>query len=163
MRNNWTISRGLRLTWRSRTGCMGCRRSRSTSRSKIVSLLLSMLETWFLCLTPDFWLWEIIWDHFKKPQIVLKSRMECRSCKRSRTASRSKFISSLLNMQGQSEASGNGPKWFPIPKNMGLDTRIKCLAPSHTKLGFSTLKWSLTSYSPFITFLTFRSIWGFWK
>ena len=35
---------------------------------------------------------------------------------------------------GQSEASGNGPKLFPIPKNLGLDTNIKSLACLEAKL-----------------------------
>ena len=35
---------------------------------------------------------------------------------------------------GQSEASGNGPKWFPIPKNQGLDTKIMSLACSEAEL-----------------------------
>ena len=53
------------------------------------------------------------------------------------------------------------PKWFPIPKNLGLDTKIKSLAISKPKLWpLYCMKWSLTSFS---LFLTFGSIWGFWK
>ena len=37
-----------------------------------VTLLLSMLETWFWCQTSGFWVWRIIWDHFQEPQTYLK-------------------------------------------------------------------------------------------
>ena len=50
---------------------MGCRRSRTTSRRKFLTLVLDMLETWFWCQTPCFWVWGIIWDHLQKPQIDL--------------------------------------------------------------------------------------------
>ena len=35
---------------------------------------------------------------------------------------------------GQSEGSQNGPKWFPIPKNMGFKKNPKSLACSEVKL-----------------------------
>ena len=35
---------------------------------------------------------------------------------------------------GKSEASGNGPKWFPIHKNLGVHTKIKSLACSEVEL-----------------------------
>ena len=52
------------------------------------------------------------------------------------------------------------PKWFPIPKNMGFDTKIKSLACSEPKLRFHSSKLSAASYSPSTLFLTFRSISG---
>ena len=54
-------------------------------------------------------------------------------------------------------------KWFLIPQNMGLDTKFVSLALSRVKLEIHSLKWSLTSYSPFSPFWTSRSIWGFWQ
>ena len=45
-----------------------------SSLTKSVTLLLDMLETWFWCQTPGFWVWGIIWDHFQKPQIDLKAK-----------------------------------------------------------------------------------------
>ena len=36
--------------------------------AKLVTLVLSMIETWFWCLSPDFGAWEIHWDHFQTPQ-----------------------------------------------------------------------------------------------
>ena len=68
-----TIFRSLSLTWKSWTGWMGCRRSRSTSRSEILSQLLRMLETWFCWQNQCFGAWGIIWDYFQKPQIDLKA------------------------------------------------------------------------------------------
>ena len=50
-----TIFRSIRSTWRPWTGWRGWRRSRSTSRSEILSQLLSMLETWFWCPNKCFW------------------------------------------------------------------------------------------------------------
>ena len=53
-----------------------------------------------------------------------------------------------------------------ITQNMGFDTRaisIECSEADNTKLEFHFLKSSLTSYSPSTLFLTFWSIWGFWK
>ena len=35
---------------------------------------------------------------------------------------------------GQSEVSENGPNGFPMPKNLGIDTKIKSLAGSEQKL-----------------------------
>ena len=35
---------------------------------------------------------------------------------------------------GPSESSGNGPKWFAIPKNLVLDTKIKSLCCSEAEL-----------------------------
>ena len=62
-----TIFRSLRSTWRPRTGWRGCRRSRSTSRSEILTQLLSIIETWFWWQNQCFGIWGIIWDHFQKP------------------------------------------------------------------------------------------------
>ena len=44
----------------------------------------------------------------------------------------------------QSDASENGPKWFPIPQNR---TRTMFLACSEAELEFHFLKYFLTSYS----------------
>ena len=37
---------------------------------------------------------------------------------------------------GQSEVSENGPNGFPMPENLGMDTKIKSLARSKPKLHF---------------------------
>ena len=37
-----------------------------------VTQLLSMLETWFWCQNPCFWVWAIIWDHFQRPHVDLE-------------------------------------------------------------------------------------------
>ena len=51
----------------------------------------------------------------------------------------------------------NGSKWFPIPQNIGFDTRTMYLACSEAvllpKLEFHFLKSFLTSYSPSTPFL----------
>ena len=62
---------------------------------------------------------------------------------------------------GQSEVSENDLKWFPMPKNIHLDTRTMFLACSEAELEFHSLKCFLTSYSPSTLFMAFRSIWGF--
>ena len=67
-----TIYVRLRSIWRSKTGWRGCRKPWTTSRSEIVTLVLSMLETWFWCQIPYFWVKGIIWDHFQEPQLNLK-------------------------------------------------------------------------------------------
>ena len=64
---------------------------------------------------------------------------------------------------GQLGGPENSLKWFLIPKNMMLDTKIKSLAWSEAELLNYSLKWSLTSYRHYFSFLMFRSIWGFWK
>ena len=68
---------------------------------------------------------------------------------------------------GHFEASENGPKWFPIPQNIGFDTRTMSLACSKVglvpKLEFHSLKSFLTSYSPSTQFLAFTLTWSFWK
>ena len=64
---------------------------------------------------------------------------------------------------GRSEASENGPKWFPISQNIGFVTRTMSLASSEAELEFHFLKYFLTSFSPSTQFLASRSIWGFWK
>ena len=67
MRNHLEpISESPRSTWRPWTGWRGCRRSRSTSRSEILSQLLSMLETWFWWQNQCFGAWGIIWNQFQK-------------------------------------------------------------------------------------------------
>ena len=42
--------------------------------AKLVSMVLSMLETCFWCLSPGCWAWEIDWDHFRPPQIGQSGR-----------------------------------------------------------------------------------------
>ena len=39
--------------------------------AEIVTWVQSMLQTWFWCLSPCFWTWEIYLDHFQTPQINL--------------------------------------------------------------------------------------------
>ena len=41
---------------------------------KFVTLVVSMLETCFWCLSPGFWVWEIHWDRFQTPQIDLSGQ-----------------------------------------------------------------------------------------
>ena len=60
---------------------------------------------------------------------------------------------------GWSEADESGPKWFPIPKNIGIDTKNK----SPAWVTISLLEVVFGSYSPSTLFLTFRWVWGFWK
>ena len=33
----------------------------------------------------------------------------------------------VLDLLDRADAHENGPTWFPMPKNMGFDTKIKCL------------------------------------
>ena len=42
--------------------------------AKFVTLVLRMLETWFWCLSPGFGVWEILCDHFQKPQNDLRGQ-----------------------------------------------------------------------------------------
>ena len=60
----------------------------------------------------------------------------------------------------QSDASENGPKWFPIPQNR---TRTMSLSCSEAEIEFHSLKCFLSSYRPSTLFMAFRSIWGFLK
>ena len=73
----------------------------------------------------------------------------------------------ILDIWHLHEVPENCPKGFPITQNMGFDTRTMTMAHSEAKLlpqlQFHFLKSSLTSYSPFTLFLTFRSIWCSWK
>ena len=64
---------------------------------------------------------------------------------------------------GRSGASENSPKWFPIPKNLGSDTKMKSLSCREEKLQIYFLKWTLTSYSTYMLFLAIWSIWGYHK
>ena len=70
----------------------------------------------------------------------------------------------LKSVKNGPVGSTDGLQCFPITQNMGFDTRTMSVACSEAelflKLGFHFWKSSLTSYSPFILFLTFRSIWG---
>ena len=43
--------------------------------AKLITLVLIMRETWFWCLSPGFWAWEIHWDHFQTPQIGLTGQI----------------------------------------------------------------------------------------
>ena len=51
----------------------------------------------------------------------------------------------LFSTSSRSEAHENGPKGFPIPKNLGFDIKIKSLACSEPKLQYHSLKSSLAS------------------
>ena len=62
---------------------------------------------------------------------------------------------------GQSGVSENGPKWFPMPKNLGIDTRIKSLALPRQKLQFlAILGGFLATPRHFFQFLVAKTI--FW-
>ena len=54
---------------------------------------------------------------------------------------------------GQSGASENGPKGFPMSQNLGMDTRIKSLALSKPKLHFVAILGFLGA--PLVFFLIF--------
>ena len=43
---------------------------------KSVTFVLGKLENLFWCLSPGFWAWEIHWDHFQTPQIVLSGQID---------------------------------------------------------------------------------------
>ena len=62
---------------------------------------------------------------------------------------------------GQSEVSGNDPNGFPMPKNLGIDTKIKSVACSEPKLQF----WPIQTWPKFPKwpFWPLSSIWGVWK
>ena len=48
----------------------------------------------------------------------------------------------------QSEAPENGPKLFSIPKNLGLDTKLKCLAWPEAKLQYMQILALYTHFQP---------------
>ena len=68
----------------------------------------------------------------------------------------------VLDLQINPRLTKNGPKWFPMPQNIGFDTKINSTACSEARLHLllHSLKLSLASYSPSNMF---RSIWGSWK
>ena len=105
-----------------------------------------------------FW----VWDHFQKHQISLEVRNDFTSWSPPWPPTAPPTCSWP---SGRSKTSENGSKSFPIPQNIGFDTRTMYLACSEAellpKLEFHFLKSSLTSYSPSTLFLTFWSIWGF--
>ena len=46
-----------------------------TYLAKFVTFVLNTLETWFWCLYPAFWAWEIHWDQFQTPWIGLSDQI----------------------------------------------------------------------------------------
>ena len=69
-----TIFVSLRLIWRPRNGWRGCRRPRTSSRSEIINLNLTLD---FGVKPHVFWhgeSWGIMWDHFREPQLDLKGQ-----------------------------------------------------------------------------------------
>ena len=64
---------------------------------------------------------------------------------------------------GQSEVSANGPNGFPMPKNLGIDTKIKSLACSEPKLQFRHFYLPLTGWNgnkwPFWPLRLIRGVW----
>ena len=66
-------------------------------RAYIVTFFLVMLDTWFWCLTPGFWVWKILWDHFPEPQIDLKVKNRVVGCKRPRTTTRGEIATLAPN------------------------------------------------------------------
>ena len=85
-----TIFRGPRLTWRSRTACTGCRRSRTSSWSNSASEQARDL----IFFKPQvFGYGESFGTILRGPRLTWRSRTACMGCRRSRTASWSNFTS----------------------------------------------------------------------
>ena len=72
-----------------------------------------------------------------------------------------------FGQSGQSKLSENSPNEFPIPKNLGIDTKIKSVACSEPKLQIWPFYLMATNPKTAITpkwmFWPLRSIWGVWK
>ena len=65
---------------------------------------------------------------------------------------------------GQSGVSENGPNGFPVPKNLGIDTKIKSLRCSEHKLLFMPFYLTFTGQNGHKwAFWPLRSIWDVWK
>ena len=103
---SWDNSRGLRLARRSRTCCTGCRRTRSTPWSKLLTQLLSMLETWVWCRTSGFRasgsFGTISWG----PRLTCRLWTHCMSSRRS------------LNSLRSNSASGYTETLFPVESHV---------------------------------------------
>ena len=111
----------LRSIWRSKTGWRGCRKPRTTSRSEVVTLVLSMLETWFWCQVPYSW---SIGNHLG-PFLWASAQ----SCRRPRTTSWSGDNYNEWKCNFGSESAGylifgSKPKfflpWFGKIRKLGL-------------------------------------------
>ena len=77
-----TIFRTLRLTWRSRTACTGCRRSRMSSRSNSASERARDL----IFFRPQvFGYGESFGTILRGTRLTWRSRTACTGCRRSRT------------------------------------------------------------------------------
>ena len=101
-----TISWGPRLTWRLRTHWKCCRRFRSTPWSKLLTQLLSMLETWVWCRTSGFRasgsFGTISWG----PRLTCRLWTHCMSSRRS------------LNSLRSNSASGYTETLFPVESHV---------------------------------------------
>ena len=111
----------LRSIWRSKTGWRGCKKPRTTSRSEVVTLVLSMLETWFWCQVPYSW---SIGNHLG-PFLWASAQ----SCRRPRTTSWSGDNYNEWKCNFGSESAGylifgSKPKfflpWFGKIRKLGL-------------------------------------------
>ena len=85
-----TIFRGPRLTWRSRTACTGCRRSRRTSGSNSASMQARDL---ILFKPQVFGYGKSFRTIFRTLRLTWRSRTACTGCRRSRMSSRSNLAS----------------------------------------------------------------------
>ena len=61
----------------------------------IVTLFLAMLDNWFWCLTPGFW----VLDIYMMLRSIWRSKTGWRGCKRLRTTSRSEMVTLFLNSE----------------------------------------------------------------
>ena len=66
-------------------------------------------------------------------------------------------------LSDRSEDYENGPKWFPLPKNLGLDTKIKCLAWTEAKLRWSDSSGKTLCSSTKLGFRFWRPVDTFFK
>ena len=84
-----------------------------------------------------FWKWSQMIPHTQKPGVLKKNQIS--SLHRSWVTPRGRPWPPTARTgcscpSGPSEASGNGPKWFAIPKNLGVAIKIKSLACSKVEL-----------------------------
>ena len=90
-----TIFVSLRSVWRPRTGWMGCRRPRTSSRSEIITLVLRLN---FGVTHHVFWHGESYGTIFVSHRSIWSSRTGWRGCRMPRTSSRSEITTLVLKV-----------------------------------------------------------------
>ena len=105
-----------------------------------------------------FWKWSQMISHTQKHGVRHQNQVSSSITSKVRTLHLEVLLDLHFWSSGQSGNPENSPKWFLIPKNMGIDTKIKSLASPQAKLEIYTLKGSWTSYTCYMPFLVFRSI-----